>query len=389
MKIESLQIDGIGGIKSLYLEFHEGLNVICGANGVGKTTILDIIADAFVYAGCNLKRNASFKKGKYSIFYKNAKEVSVKKNVEVCEFSPEKNDTRGNSSIESQYILLFSINRTINYNMLQAIPKDTSRSNVDSARQLISGVQISDLKGWFVNRYVFFDKNDSLSNEQKCNFELATKALSLLDPTVQFHTVDAGSLDIMLTTKHGEVYFEYLSAGYKSCFSLVLGLIKEIELRFKSPFIKAEDFNGVVLIDEIDLHLHPTWQGPLIQSLKQLFPKVQFIVTTHSPSILQTLKSEEIIALSCDENGDTVRKEFELGQYGLQGWTIEEILKYIMGMKIITSAEYESAIKRFDNAMNEEDIGRIKELYNILKEMLHPSNVLLKMFEIQIAGFEE
>ena len=54
MKIESLNISGIGGIKELKLGFHDGFNVICGANGVGKTTVLDIIADAFTSAKHNL-----------------------------------------------------------------------------------------------------------------------------------------------------------------------------------------------------------------------------------------------------------------------------------------------------------------------------------------------
>ena len=49
MKIEKLDISGIGGIKQLSLTFNPRLNVICGENGVGKTTILNIIADAFVY----------------------------------------------------------------------------------------------------------------------------------------------------------------------------------------------------------------------------------------------------------------------------------------------------------------------------------------------------
>ena len=129
--------------------------------------------------------------------------------------------------------------------------------------------------------------------------------------------------------------------------------------------------------------------GPLIGTLKELFPKVQFIVTTHSPSVLQTLNTKEIIALSIDENGDTIQKTFELGRYGLQGWTVEEILKDIMGMETTTSSVYESAIKNFDVAMEREDAKAVQEAYAVLKEMLHPDSVLLKMMDIQTAGLEE
>ena len=52
----------------LDLVFHDGFNVICGANGVGKTTVLDIIAGAFTYSNSTLKRNASSEKGEYLLF---------------------------------------------------------------------------------------------------------------------------------------------------------------------------------------------------------------------------------------------------------------------------------------------------------------------------------
>lgn len=389
MRIENLKISGIGGIKELDLTFHDGFNVICGANGVGKTTILDVIADAFTNTNSNLKRNANSEKGEYTIAFQNVAGESKAKNLKVLEFIPTKQDQGRFSSVESQHVLLFSINRTLNYKALDSIPKDKSRKDYESGQQLHSGVEILDLKGWFINRYVFSGKEKSLSGEQEHNFELAKRALSLLDPTVHFLTVDASSLDIILTTSRGDIYFEYLSAGYKTCFSLILGLIKEIEFRFKDPFLKAEDFDGVVLIDEIDLHLHPTWQGPLIRTLKELFPKVQFIVTTHSPSVLQTLSENEIIALMIDENGETKQKVFELGRYGLQGWTVEEILRDIMGMETTTSAAYDAAIKNFDIAMEREDAKAVNEAYTVLKEMLHPNSILLKMMDIQTAGLEE
>jgi predicted ATP-binding protein involved in virulence len=389
MKIKNLKISGIGGIKELELTFHDGFNVICGPNGVGKTTVLDIIADAFTFSNSKLKRNASYEKGKYTIEFQNVNGESRTKKLEVLEFIPEKQDSGRSSSIESQYVLLFSINRMMNYNMLEAIPKDKSRKDYESANQLHSGVGISDLKGWFINRYVFQGRDKSLVETQEHNFELAKRAISLLDSTVQFSTVEASTLDIMLETDRGTIYFEYLSAGYKTCFYLILGLIKEIEFRFKTPTMKAEDFNGVVLIDEIDLHLHPTWQGKIIKTLKQLFPKIQFIVTTHSPSVLQTLNQREIIALNVDEEGNITRKTFELGQYGLQGWTIEEILKDIMGMETTNSLVYEVAIRKFDEAMDREDAKAVKEAYVVLKEMLHPNNILLKMMDIQTAGLEE
>lgn len=57
------------------------------------------------------------------------------------------------------------------------------------------------------------------------------------------------------------------------------------------------DFDGIIMIDEIDIHLHPQWQAKIVNVLKETFPNAQIIATTHSPSVLQTAKAEEIIPL--------------------------------------------------------------------------------------------
>jgi predicted ATP-binding protein involved in virulence len=59
---------------------------------------------------------------------------------------------------------------------------------------------------------------------------------------------------------------------------------------------------GIVMIDEIDLHLHPNWQRHVITDLKNAFPNIQFIVTTHSPFIVQSLDSQELINLDTDSD---------------------------------------------------------------------------------------
>ena len=73
MRINNLDIKGIGGIKQLKLNFCNGFNVICGANGIGKTTILNIIADAFANGETKLRRNAECDEGQYTIQYSDGK----------------------------------------------------------------------------------------------------------------------------------------------------------------------------------------------------------------------------------------------------------------------------------------------------------------------------
>ena len=79
---------------------------------------------------------------------------------------------------------------------------------------------------------------------------------------------------------------------------------------------------GIVLIDEIDMHLHPKWQWNIVKALKKTFPMVQFIVTTHSPIVVASCKDENIILLhQNDEN--KYRKT-------LEGWQVDDVLEEIM-----------------------------------------------------------
>lgn len=158
---------------------------------------------------------------------------------------------------------------------------------------------------------------------------------------------------------------------------LFLGLIKEIEIRFTDEEISASEFDGVVPIDGIDLHLHPSWQSRLLQTLRDIFPKAQFIVTTQSPNILQALGKDETIPLAMDEGGEIGIKVLGLTQYGLQGWTIGEILRDVMELP-------ETTFKTSEETKAEEAIKNYKKL----KEMLHTDSVLRRLLDCQIAGIE-
>ena len=392
MKIKLLVIDGIAGIQHLELNFNQSINVICGINGIGKTTILDVIADAF-NAGVTskLKRNAQCSVGKYKIEIELEAEngkTSDSKEVLIDVFQPDTSFYHGTWQNYAKKVLSFGIDRNIHYIKLSAVISDPKRGSYDNGKMAVEGISADDIKSWFVQRFLFYDKQGSLNEKQKANFEFSKTIFGILDNTVTFKTVAAGSLDIILSTDRGEIYFKYLSAGYKSCIYIILGMIKEIEYRFVEIPIEAKEFDGVVLIDESELHLHPSWQGELIRTLKTIFPQTQFIVTTHSPNVLQCLEKDEIIALGKDERGNTIVKKLQLGKFGLQGWTLEEIMKDVMEMPAVTSQLYQETLKRFDKAMNQEEQNLIIEQYNLLKEMLHPENPLRKLLSIQVAEWE-
>lgn len=390
LKIQHIKIEGIGGIINLELDFKDGLNLICGTNGIGKTTILECISHAFINKSTDqLKRNVNSEKGVCYINYKD-QEVFKQMHYELTHFNPiGDKDYLSVLQRKSQNILVFNTKRSFSYMDLQNLSRDPERGDYQSAGIAYTGVSAGDIKNWFVQRFMWSAHKDILQEEQFYNFEKAKECFNILDERVLFSRVIPDTYDIMINSQQGEVYFEYLSAGYKSCIYILLGIIKEIEFRFKNPYVKVTDFSGIILIDEIDVHLHPQWQKNLIISLKKLLPNAQIIATTHSPSMVQCVEANEIIPLQFDENNNIFVKDFAVSKYGFQGWSIEEILTDVMGMESVRSDIYNKTMRQFDMALDNDDIDMAKQAYHELDQMLHPNNPLRKLLEIQMIGVEE
>ncbi|EQH77352.1 AAA family ATPase [Clostridioides difficile] len=390
MKIEKIEIKGIGGIKELSLRFNKGLNIICGANGIGKTTILEVISHLFSIQSSDLKKNAKFDLGEAIADYSFEDIEAVHKSTyQINDFNASVKelifDNRDKKKY-SKFVLFFKTHRELNYSKLDGITGDETYSDDSTSYMADLGIDSSKIKNWFINRLLFSKQEGSLTKEQLCNLDLAIEMISILDKNVSYSRIVSDSLDLMINTPQGEIYIEYLSSGYKSCFYILLGIIKELEYRFTKPYIEVKDFDGVILIDELDLHLHPEWQVKIVNALKVLLPKARIIATTHSPNMIQTLSPDEIIPLTMDENGNVRKKDLELGEYGLQGWTIEEILTDVMGMKTTSSELYLDTMKKFDRAMDKENVDEIKKYYDILMKMLHPNSTLRTILKIQVAG---
>ena len=94
---------------------------------------------------------------------------------------------------------------------------------------------------------------------------------------------------------HGRLPVSYLSDGVKN----MIGLVADIAIRATklNPHLGSNASkltNGVVLIDEVDMHLHPSWQHEVLSSLGKAFPQIQFIVTTHSPQVVSSAQRESL-----------------------------------------------------------------------------------------------
>lgn len=385
MKLQSINIENIGCIRSLSLEtLNPNMNVITGSNGVGKTTLLKSVCSILTSASkVNLKRNALSDNGIISGTL-NDGEKTYECTQTVKAFTP-KDEASGGGFGKGRQVIYLSDNREFEYIELSSIPKDFIHNDNHYTFGTLHGIDANKIKGWFVNRYLFSAHPTGLTKSQYDNFKLAQKAFSILDSTITFSRVDSHSLDIMLQTPSGQIYFEYLSSGFKSLIILVLGIIMEIEFRFGDQDIKVEDFDGIIIIDEIDVHLHPTWQTQILNILERTFPKVQFFVSTHSPHVIQSLPPNQLIALEkVDDN--IVHRDLPVNESGYIGWTIEEILKDVMGMNNTNTDFFQNLWIRFTKAVEYEDTIEAHKIGNQLLQILHPSNILKKVVELHLTS---
>lgn len=123
--------------------------------------------------------------------------------------------------------------------------------------------------------------------------------------------------DQFVFEKNGvKIPFDALSDGYRAFVGWVGDLLYHIE-KSAPRGKKLVDNEGIVLIDEIDLHLHPAWQMKILPLLANALPKIQFIVTTHSPLIVGSIQWQNIIYLKQGEDGWIVPGREERNTFGL------------------------------------------------------------------------
>ena len=118
----------------------------------------------------------------------------------------------------------------------------------------------------------------------------------------------------------GEMVVDDLSDGFRSILSMVADLAyRMVRLNPQLGAQAVVATPGVVLIDEIDMHLHPLWQQTVLLDMQRAFPKVQFIVTTHSPQVLSIVPAESVRVLVWGRSFEGVRKvSFTLGASSAQ-----------------------------------------------------------------------
>ncbi|MCA9634181.1 MAG: AAA family ATPase, partial [Myxococcales bacterium] len=206
-------------------------------------------------------------------------------------------------------------------------------------------------------RIMGLDFDDKLGNGRQARYRaLLKKALFADDElmheikAVHFDDLELEESDVSDAVQQDQTYTATLKLGADSARTVnvptawLADLIGHLMLDQKEVTDPA-DFEGLVLVDDIDLHIHPDWQTRLVPALKRAFPKVQFIVTTHSPLIISSLRPEEVVVLDLDKEGNIVANPLAVDPRLL---TSAELYRHVFGVQNTPPDPIHRTLRRYE-----------------------------------------
>ena len=186
-----------------------------------------------------------------------------------------------------------------------------------------------------------------------------------------------------ITEHDGNVRFEDLGFGYQTTLTWLADFCKRMFELYPDAENPLHE-EAVVLVDEIDLHLHPKWQRDLVPTLSKIFPNVQFIVTTHSPHVLQSMEDVNLYVLRRNAESGEIEAE-RANVTNFTGWTVEEILSETMELKEgVRSVVYNEKKRAFEDALKAKDREKAEEIYAELERLMRPGNPMRSIYRVEL-----
>ncbi len=402
MKIERLILENFRVIgKTLELPLEPDLTVLAGVNGSGKSTILDALAILLSWVVARVRRAGTSGKPIDELWINNSagyariraeilqpsilhwQLVRTKKgHVQPSCTTELEALSKYAKSIQQQIsetqekcdIPLFAyypVNRAVldiplrirqshDFNLLEAW--DMS---------LISAANFRGIFEWFRNREDLENETFKLTGRPDSDKHLASvrRAWKAFLPEFSKFSVRRNPLRMIVCKKGKEIRIDQLSDGEKCLIALVGDLARRLAIANPKRENPLEG-EGVVLIDEIDLHLHPAWQRTILANLIRTFPNCQFIVSTHSPQVLGEAEPRQIRLLRQDEHN-------EFSYYiptQARGLDSNEILDELMsndGNSLTRNQEIQNKLDRLFDLIDQDKFKTAKTLIADIKRELH------------------
>lgn len=369
MHFKNIFIEDWKQFDKIDIDFHPNVTIFTGANGSGKTTILNLLAKHFGWETMELATPTK------------DKETGVFKFI--ISFFRKKNDINqheiGKVSYSDKQInrILVPKNNGAHYSIHFEEWKEIRGVNIPSHRPLFFYEQVPHIRTQKITRENAFQQFkessygrifNTLSMAKPPNYYIKETLLNwaiggsgnefieadaesienfkqfenilrtTLPLSIGFTKISIRNYEIVFETTTGEFMLDAVSGGISAIIDLVWSIFTNV----------LNDKGTVVLIDEVENHLHATLQRAILPSLIEAFPNVQFIVSTHSPLIVGSVKNSNVYAFRYNENNKVYNEKLDLIN---KAKNANEILNEVLGvpfsMPIWVENELESIIEKY------------------------------------------
>lgn len=390
MKIKHVIIENFRAIKKLDFECSGKVNVFIGDNGVGKTTVLEAIFVLCSWLNAKLSlpkgRGRSIRKedirigaeycflsiaveykgksAQWSLMRGISSDNSSEKQTDLRELETLVRYIREFNDDGKSLFSIYGVNRnlsSINIDKRVYGKKEVTRDVIGNSIARTSWKQFFN---WYYER-----ENEENRMKARFSFQYHDESLDAISECLNEVFPDYHNLRVedrptrFVIEKDGhEINFDRLSDGEKCYITLVLDIARRLSMQSggQGPILNGE---LIILIDELDLHLHPSWQLQMVSNLERKFPNCQFFVSSHSPLVLSSLCDEDkLVAL---RNGEQV--EFSAVPYGDNG---DYILKRFFGLSSVRDPRVQEEIDSISAELVKEypNLNMIERKLDALRE---------------------
>lgn len=359
--ITSVIIKNFKLLEGFEINFTKGINIIIGENSSGKTSLLQAITLGL------LRENYLGEINDYEKYItKSQTEAKITLSFDKYDdktITLQSNKREVKNNVLSPFVLAYGSNIFTKYKL--------------EVNDLVDDLLSANIKRDFANS-IFIDYTDTFYNPKSILNELSQRSdqkaqelektfRTVINDFVEGFTLEKENTKyIFKCDKNNDFKLENLSEGYRNSILLIGDILIKVLGVGKTP----DTIEGVILIDEFDRHLHPKWQSNLVSKLHALFPKIQFILTTHNPMSIMDRNGDEITILKeIDKKIKAMRgkgtKSIDISTILLEYFNVESTISNTMRKKINSFNKL-----KLQKELTSDEVQELKELEEFLGQTI-------------------
>lgn len=401
MRIESIKLTNFRGALDLRLTLNERINVFAGVNGAGKSSVLDALALALSWAVNRIRHTTASGRPIAEPDITNGKstatiELSCQSARGSVAWKLSKSRTGHASEDKSSFHELKEFIHDLQEQIAQTLERcnlplfvyyPVNRAVLDIPLRIKERHRFSPLSAYddaltsganFRTFFEWFREREDLENEHRkyrddlvkpddyCfpdrELEAVRRALACFMPDFTNLTVRRNPLRMEVEKQGKRLSVSQLSDGEKCMIALIGDLARRLAIA--NPTLDDPlQGQGVVLIDEVDLHLHPKWQRLMVPKLLEVFGQCQFILSTHSAHVITHVQAECLYLLGQTEQG--LQTEHPRESFGMSA---ERVLEDLMGLPTTRPESVEADLHALFLAIDKNELSEAKKKIAALRD---------------------